>query len=195
MHGVIAYTISYAVSCCSPFQHLWPPLTISTIFWYSLPLPVPLPPPPGSSVDTSRAVRRMRNTSHGCNLCLGWQGRREALAAPTAARHCSALIGICRSEDVCTCVRVLECVCGVGVWVGECGWLATSCLSMKSVQITFQNVSSAPHDWCLCRFLMNHEYGGWILVRFYSLFTNHFEECKSCYLICTSWPAITVGDD
>ena len=60
---------------------------------------------------------------------------------------------------MCTCVSVLGCVCGVGVWVGEYGWLAASCLNMKSAD-HFPNVSSAPHDWCLCRFLMKHEYGG-----------------------------------
>jgi len=68
---------------------------------YSLLLPVPLQPPPGSSVDTSRAARRHRNTSQQGHLFLGWKGRREALAAPTLARHCSALIGIFRSEYIC----------------------------------------------------------------------------------------------
>ena len=104
---------------CHSFWHLWlytqHILHTHHIFRYSLLLPVPLQLPPGSSVDMSRAARRHRNTSQQGHLLLSWKGRREALAAPTLARHCSALIGIFGSEYICEWV----CMC-VGVWV--CGW-------------------------------------------------------------------------
>ena len=61
-------------------------------FYYSLLSPVPLPPSP-DSMAPSRAVRMKRRTSSDVHFILGWpvtQGQRdrEALAWPTASRHC-----------------------------------------------------------------------------------------------------------
>ena len=78
-------------------------------FYYSLLSPVPLPPSRYSIIAPSRVVRMNRITSNDVNFILGWPvtwGRRdrEALALPTARRHCCALIGI---WGMCVCVTMV----------------------------------------------------------------------------------------
>ena len=138
LHCTVAVTHSDTCDC------------IHDLLQYSLLLPVPLQPSPGSSVDTSRAARRHRNTSQQGDLLLCWKGRREALAAPTLALHCSALIGIFRSgyihEWVCMCVGAWVCGCG-RVGVGECRMVSSFMFQSvwehwHKVQITCQQ---SPH--------------------------------------------------
>ena len=85
-----------------------------TKFYYSLLSllsPVPLPPSTDSSTSMapSRALRMKMSMCHDVNFILGWPvtwGRRdrEALAQPTARRHCWALIGI---WGVCVCFTMV----------------------------------------------------------------------------------------
>ena len=81
-------------------------------FYYSLFSPVLLPPSPESSIAPSRTVTMNMSMFHFVNFILGWPvtwGRsdREALARPTARRHCWVLIGIW-GLCVCMCVTMVS---------------------------------------------------------------------------------------